>query len=52
MPTWPSFKDAAPILGIIKKHGRAGKKGDGLVFVTPVEQAVRIHNGKPWKDRD
>ena len=45
-------KDAARILGIIKKHGRTGKKGDGLVFVTPVEQVVRIHNGKPWKDRD
>lgn len=31
------------IVEIIQVNARTGRKGDGLVFVTPVERAVRIY---------
>lgn len=34
------------ITEIIKKHGRTGRKGDGIVFVTEIVQATRIRDGK------
>ncbi|WP_176466258.1 P-II family nitrogen regulator [Aliifodinibius salipaludis] len=34
------------ITEIIKKHGRTGHKGDGIVFVSPIEQVTRIRDGK------
>lgn len=44
-------KDARCIVEIIGENARTGQKGDGLVFVTPVEGVVRINNGDPWKDQ-
>jgi nitrogen regulatory protein P-II 1 len=43
--------DADRIVEIIGEKARTGQKGDGLVFVTPVEGVVRISNGEPWKDQ-
>lgn len=31
---------------IIAEHGRTGEPGDGRIFVSPIEQAVNIRNGK------
>lgn len=31
---------------IIIEHGRTGSKGDGRIFITPVEEAIKIRNGK------
>jgi nitrogen regulatory protein P-II 1 len=42
-------QDAARIAEIIKTSAHTGKKGDGLVFITSVESAVRIISGEPWK---
>lgn len=39
-------KDVKPITEIIKKHGRTGRKGDGIVFISPIEQVTRIRDGK------
>lgn len=39
-------KDTKPIINIIKKHARTGGKGDGIVFVSPIEHSVRIRDGK------
>ncbi len=34
------------IVGAIQKNAQTGKIGDGKVFVSPVEQAVRIRTGE------
>lgn len=39
-------KDVEPISEIIQKHGRTGHKGDGIVFVSPIEQITRIRDGE------
>lgn len=38
--------DVNKITEIILSHAKTGKKGDGLVFVTPIEHASRIRDGK------
>jgi nitrogen regulatory protein P-II 1 len=38
-------EDADNLVEIISKHARTGKSGDGWVFVSPVEKAVRIKTG-------
>ncbi len=38
--------DVKPIIQIIKTHAHTGRKGDGLVFVSPVEYATRIRDDK------
>jgi len=38
--------DVNRITQIITSHAKTGRKGDGLVFVTPIEQATRIRDGK------
>jgi nitrogen regulatory protein P-II 1 len=45
-------QDAERIVEIIKTSAHTGQKGDGLVFVTPVQEAFRIISGEPWKDQD
>ena len=35
---------------IIREHGRTGARGDGRVFVSPVEHAVSIRTGKVDED--
>ena len=34
------------ITEIIEKHGRTGHKGDGIIFVCPIEKVTRIRDGK------
>lgn len=38
--------DVNKITEIIISHAKTGRKGDGLVFVTPIEQATRIRDGE------
>jgi nitrogen regulatory protein PII len=38
--------DVQTIIDTILKHARTGSIGDGKVFVTPVEAAVRIRTGE------
>lgn len=38
--------DVDTITEIIKKHGRTGRKGDGIVYVTTIERMTRIRDGK------
>jgi nitrogen regulatory protein PII len=37
-------------VGIILKAARTGKIGDGKVFVSPIEEAVRIRTGEKGED--
>src|SRR5690349_10038543 len=39
-----------PVLDAIEKTAKAGRIGDGKIFVTPVEQAVRIRTGERDED--
>jgi nitrogen regulatory protein PII len=39
-------EDVATVIDIIKKHGKTGHKGDGIVFVCPIERVTRIRDGK------
>ena len=34
----------------ILKHARTGEVGDGKIFVTPVEEAIRIRTGEDGED--
>jgi len=34
---------AEKVVGLIKTAAHTGRKGDGLIYVTPVERVVRIH---------
>ena len=38
-------KDVHSIVEMIRKHAYTGLKGDGIIFVTPIESAVKIRNG-------
>ncbi|MCU1329749.1 MAG: nitrogen regulatory protein [Bryobacterales bacterium] len=37
--------DAERLVGVLEEAARTGKLGDGKIFVSPVEIAVRIRNG-------
>ena len=37
--------DLERVLKIIQKTARTGRKGDGLIYVSPVEEAVHIRTG-------
>jgi nitrogen regulatory protein PII len=39
-------EDVDTVIGIIKKHGNTGRKGDGIVFVCPIEKVTRIRDGE------
>jgi nitrogen regulatory protein P-II 1 len=39
-------QDAEKIVEIIMANAHTGRKGDGLIFVTPVETVVRIRTGE------
>jgi nitrogen regulatory protein PII len=43
-------EDVISIFEIIKKHGCTGRSGDGIVFVSPIEQPIRIRDGKQGAD--
>lgn len=34
------------IIDLIKEHGSTGHRGDGLIYVMEVEQAVRVRDGE------
>lgn len=37
--------DVARLLDVVRTHGRTGERGDGVVFVTNIEQVVKIRTG-------
>ena len=38
------------VLEAIEKSAKTGRIGDGKIFVTPIEEAVRIRTGERGKD--
>ena len=40
------MKDSGKLIDIISKFAHTGKSGDGWIFVTPVEKAIRIKTGE------
>ena len=38
--------DIPAFLEIVQKHAHTGASGDGIIFVTPVEKAVKIRTGQ------
>lgn len=38
------------IIKIIRDHARTGGKGDGVIFVSPIERAERIRDGLKGPD--
>ena len=42
---------AAKVVEVITESARTGKIGDGKIFVTPVEEVIRIRTGKKGKTR-
>ncbi|TYP93571.1 nitrogen regulatory protein P-II family [Fodinibius salinus] len=39
-------EDVNPVIDIITEHGKTGHKGDGIVFVCPIEKVTRIRDGE------
>lgn len=39
-----------PIIDAIEKSAKTGKIGDGKIFVTPVEEVIRIRTGERGED--
>ena len=39
-----------PIIAQIQAHASTGTRGDGLVFVVPIEHTLRIRDGKTGSD--
>lgn len=37
--------EADALVGVIRTHARTGDAGDGVIFVSPVERAVKIRTG-------
>ncbi len=40
----------AEVVGVIQKEASTGRIGDGKIFVSPVEQAIRIRTGETGTD--
>ncbi len=43
-------KDKSVVVETILKHARTGDVGDGKVFVSPVEEAIRIRTGEEGEE--
>jgi nitrogen regulatory protein PII len=43
-------KDKPLVVETILKHARTGDVGDGKIFVTPVEEAIRIRTGEEGEE--
>jgi nitrogen regulatory protein PII len=43
-------KDKPVVVDTILKHARTGEVGDGKVFVSPVEEAIRIRTGEEGEE--
>ena len=39
-------RDKSVVVETVLKHARTGEVGDGKVFVSPVEEAIRIRTGE------
>ena len=39
-------EDIESIIQTIRTHGHTGRKGDGIIYVIPIEQATRIRDGE------
>ena len=37
--------DVDKVVGVIRERGRTGRKGDGLIYVCPVDDAIHIRTG-------
>lgn len=42
-------ENVEPIVEIIHKHGKTGRRGDGLIYITPVLEAYRVRDFKTGK---
>ena len=45
-------RDVDRIMALIIEHARTGKKGDGLVYVSPAEKGIRILDGSRIEEDD
>jgi nitrogen regulatory protein P-II 1 len=43
-------KDKGLVVETILKHARTGEVGDGKIFVSPVEEAIRIRTGEDGEE--
>jgi nitrogen regulatory protein P-II 1 len=43
-------KDKGLVVETILKHARTGEVGDGKIFVSPVEEAIRIRTGEEGEE--
>jgi nitrogen regulatory protein PII len=43
-------KDKGLVVETILKHARTGEVGDGKIFVSPVEEAIRIRTGEKGEE--
>ncbi len=43
-------RDKSLVVETILKHARTGEIGDGKIFVTPVEEAIRIRTGEEGEE--
>ena len=43
-------EDVPKILGAIQEAAKTGKIGDGKIFITPVEEVIRIRTGETGKN--
>jgi nitrogen regulatory protein P-II 1 len=41
---------AADVVGIITQSAKTGKIGDGKIFITPVDEVIRIRTGEKGND--
>jgi nitrogen regulatory protein PII len=39
-------KDVDSIIQLIEKHGKTGRRGDGMIYIINVERAVHIRTGE------
>ena len=43
-------KDSDRVIGVIERAARSGQIGDGKIFVSTIEEAIRIRNGDRGDD--
>ncbi|AAM02300.1 Nitrogen regulatory protein PII homolog [Methanopyrus kandleri AV19] len=43
-------EDVEEVIDIICEHAKTGRPGDGMIFVIPLEDAVRARTGDRGKD--
>jgi nitrogen regulatory protein P-II 1 len=43
-------EEAETVIEVIRRHGRTGQPGDGIILVYPLEKAVKIRTGEEGKE--